>query len=422
MISRRQVVTGALCTPLLMSTSLARAAQEGEQAAFSGAGIEYPYTSAVIEAFHTAYPDLELDWAGGALSFENGQVQTTLQSGEAPDVLNVSSGPGRVGLLATSGLILSLEELYQLPVMSEYLPSVIEQIRNQNADDQIYEVVEGLDVFQVYYNSGIFEEHGLQPPTTWEDFLAICQALKDSGVQPIMLGARDNFQGGWLFGNLVQASAGRDVMTDIIYGDGDFTQPGILRAAEILKQLVDEGYINGLEAAALTGDQAEAAFGQGQGCMIVQGQGLPIGLENDGIDTSNIEPFLLPSLNEGQAPAPTAGLAHSWVLNADTENLEAAETWLQWVASEEYLQVAMSNGGSLVPARVIPEGITLPPPIQDASTKLAAGAGYNPSVYLPTAAKDGWYAAMQMIITGQASPEEAIASLQAALEESRTAS
>lgn len=422
MVSRRTFVAGALSTPLFASWSLARAAQDAEQIAFRGAGIEYVYTPAVIEAFRAAHPNLEMDWAGGALSFENGQVQTTLQSGEGPDILNVSSGPGRVGSLVTSGLILSLEDLYQRPVMSTYLPEVIEQIRNQNVNGQIHEVVEGLDVFQVYYNTTTFETNGLQPPQTWEDFLAICQALKDSGVQPIMLGARDNFQGGWLFGNLVQASAGRDVMTEIVFGDGDFTQPGIIRAAEILKQLVDEGYINGLEAAALTGDQAQAAFGQGQGAMIVQPQGFPIGLESDGIDTSNIGSFLLPSLNDGQAPAPTAGLAHSWVINANTEKREAAETWLEWVASDEYLRVAMENGGSLVPARVIPEGITLPSSIQDASTKLAAGAGYNPSVYLPTAAKDGWYAAMQLIITGQASPEEAIAGLQAALEESRTTS
>ena len=60
--------------------------------------------------------------------------------------------------------------------------------------------------------------------------------------------------------------------------------------------------------------------------------------------------------------------------------------------------------------------------MQDAVDKLAAGAGYNPSVYFAAIAKDAWYAALQMIITGQASPEEAFAEVQAALVESRSAS
>src|SRR5690606_1526618 len=106
---------------------------------------------------------------------------------------------------------------------------------------------------QFYYHIDVFEENGLEPPTTWDEFLNVCQTLKDAGVQPIILGARDNFQGGWLFGNILQSSVGREAMTEVVYGDGDFTQPDFIRAAEMLKQLVDEEYISGMEAAALEG-------------------------------------------------------------------------------------------------------------------------------------------------------------------------
>lgn len=423
MVSRRSFVAGALCTPVLASSPLATAAQSGDQTPLTGAGIDYDYTPAVVEAFQEAHPEIDFEFAAGNLTFEGGQIQTTLQSGEGPDVINVNSGPGRVGLLASSGLIVPLDDFYERSgAIATYQPDVLEQIRNQNPDGLIYEVVEGLDVFQVYYNAGIFADNNLEIPQTWDDFLATCQTLRDAGVQPIVLGARDNFAGGWLLGGLVQASAGRDVMTELIYGDGDFTHPDILRGLELLQQLVEEGYINGLEAAALTNEQARAAFPQGQAAMVVQGQGYPIALENDGIDTSNIRPFLIPSLNEGQAAAPTAGLAHSWVINADSENQGAAETWLEWVVSDEYLRIAMENGGALVPARIVTGDITLPPWIQDAASKLAAGVGYNPSVYLPAGVVDSWYAAMQNIITGQATPQQAIDQLQEDLEASRSGS
>ncbi len=421
MVSRRKFVAGSVALPLLASMpSYAHAAQSGE---LRIAGIDYDYSPTVVEAFQASHPDLSVDFAPGTLSFEDGQIQAALQSGQGPDAVNVNSGPGRVGALATSGLILQLDDFYERTGARDlYQAGVIEQIQNQPPSGQLNEVVEGLDVFQFYYHIDVFEDNGLEPPTTWDEFLNVCQTLKDAGVQPIILGARDNFQGGWLFGNIVQSSVGRDAMTEVVYGDGDFTQPDFIRAAEMLKQLVDEEYISGMEAAALEGEQAQAAFGQGQGGMTVQQQSFPITLATDGIDTTNIGSFVMPSRNEGQPAIPTAGLAHSWVLNASTENLEAAEAWLEWVISDDYLQLASENGGGHVPARIVPEGITLPPAVQDAADKVADGAGYNPSVYLPAGGTQAWYAAMQNLITGQASPEEAMGGVQEALEEARASS
>jgi len=422
MINRRQVVTGALAAPAMLSVARVGAAQDAEEVTLK-VSTGRVYAEQLAAPFQEAHPNITVELSSGGLVFEDGSLQTTLQSGEGPDVLTVNSGPGRVGVLAATGLILPLDDLYERAGLADvYLPEVMEQLQAQTPDGKIYEIVEGLDVFQFYYRKDIFDEHGLVPPQTWDEFLAICQTLKDAGTQPIILGARDNFQGGWLFGNLVQASAGREAMTDVIYGEGDFTQPNIVRAAELLKQLVDEGYINGLEAAALDGDQAQAAFGQAQGGLIVLAQGQVITLGQDGVDLNLIGSFLLPSLNEGQVPAPTAGLATSWVVNADTGNPEAAKAWMEWSASDEFLAIGIENGGFLVPARAIPDGVELPPTMQDAVDKLAAGAGYNPSVYFSAIAKDAWYAALQMIITGQASPEQAFADVQTALVESRSAS
>lgn len=420
MLTRRQVVAGALSTPVLISATMTSAAQDAGQVTLK-VSTGRTYAEAWATPFEEANPNIAIELSSGGLSFEDGSLQTTLQSGEGPDVLTVNSGPGRVGVLAESGLILPLDDLYQRTGIADvYLPDVMEQIRAQNADGKIYEIVEGLDVFQFYYRKDIFDQHGLVPPRSWEEFLAICKTLKDAGTQPIILGARDNFQGGWLFGNLVQASVGREAMTEVIYGGGDFTQPNFVRAAELLKQLVDEGYINGLEAAALEGDQAQAAFGQAQGGMIVLAQGQVISLGQDGVDLNTIGSFLLPSLNEGQAPAPTSGLATSWIVSAATEQREAAETWLEWAATDEFLRIDVANGGFLVPARTVPDDVVLPPTMQDAVDKLAQGAGYNPSVYFPAAAKDAWYAALQMIITGQTSPAQAFADVQTALVESRS--
>lgn len=418
MVSRRRFVAAALATPLVLSRAVTAAAQSTLKVSD---GLEYAKTT--VEPFTKQHPDIKVELSSGGLRFEDGSLQSTLQSGKGPDVLLVNSGPGRVGALAKSRLISPLDDVYKQAGLDKvYLPTVMEQIRAENADGKIYEIVEGLDVFQFYYWKDIFAKHNLTPPDSWDGFFTLCKSLKDAGVKPIVLGARDNFQGGWLTGTLVQASVGREAMTKVIYDDGDFSQPNFIRAAQALKRLVDEKYIDGMEAAALNGDQAQAAFGHAQGAMMVLAQGQVINIGKNGSDLSKVGSFLLPSPNAGQAPEPTAGLATSWVLNATSKSPDAARAWLEWVASDNYLQITMKNGGFYVPARTVPDGVTLPAPIQDAAKKLAAGAGYNPSVYFPAAAKDAWYAAIQQLLTGQASPEKAFGDVQAALVKSRSGS
>src|SRR5690606_32150207 len=42
-----------------------------------------------------------------------------------------------------------------------------------------------LNIVPVYYNKAIFEQHGLQPPATYDDLKKIIQTLNDKGVTPI---------------------------------------------------------------------------------------------------------------------------------------------------------------------------------------------------------------------------------------------
>ncbi len=45
----------------------------------------------------------------------------------------------------------------------------------------------------VYYNKDIFAKEGIKIPTTWEDFLKVCQTLKDKGYTPLANGVADEW-------------------------------------------------------------------------------------------------------------------------------------------------------------------------------------------------------------------------------------
>lgn len=54
-----------------------------------------------------------------------------------------------------------------------------------------------------FYNKGIFEEVGVEPPTTWDELIAVCEAIEAKGYQALAIpGTFDSFwamQMGWLF-------------------------------------------------------------------------------------------------------------------------------------------------------------------------------------------------------------------------------
>ncbi len=59
--------------------------------------------------------------------------------------------------------------------------------------------------WNVYYNKPLFEEHGLQAPTTWEEFEALNAALVDKGIAPIAQTFIDRWQAFIIFEEMVLA-------------------------------------------------------------------------------------------------------------------------------------------------------------------------------------------------------------------------
>jgi raffinose/stachyose/melibiose transport system substrate-binding protein len=73
----------------------------------------------------------------------------------------------------------------------------------------------------VLYNRDIFEAQGVQPPTTWDEFIALCETLSAAGVTPIY-------------------STFRDPWT-IAQGPFDYSVGGMLDTTEFFTQLKEQG-------------------------------------------------------------------------------------------------------------------------------------------------------------------------------------
>ncbi|MFI8632962.1 ABC transporter substrate-binding protein [Microbacterium sp. NPDC077663] len=130
----------------------------------------------------------------------------------------------------------------------------------------------------VIYNTQIFEENGLEVPTTWDELIAVCDALEAAGVTPFYGTFKDDWTvaQGWydyaiggsidvidFFDGLAAEGAEVDGSSEVSF-ENDFTEP-----VEKMLQLATE-YTNEDADSRAYGD-GNLAFGEGEAAMYLQG-------------------------------------------------------------------------------------------------------------------------------------------------------
>ena len=376
------------------------------------------FYDAVIADFERLNPDIKIIRKLGQ-GIDTGATTAMLTGEDAPDVLMVNSGPGRVLPLAKAGLLEDLTPYYASRGWDQTInPSIIDIMKKN--DDKIWEICNGMDVFSVYYHVPAFEKLGLTPPKTFEEFEKVCAALKDTGVIPLVVGGRDNYQLGWAMGNFFQSIAGKDFVSGLIYGDTKFTEAPFQEAQSKFLSFFDNGYINS-DVVAIGGEEAFTYFAMQQSAMVFSGQGNLQAFFDDGtLDINQVSSFPFPSLR-GDEAIPTAGMAHSWVVNKNTKKMEYALRYMDYVASLDY-QICLGGMSAWkygIGAIKVDDlsALQLNPLVNNAFTQLQSGVGFNPSVYLPGNLKTVYYATNQELFTKTKTPEQIAQELQKAKEE-----
>lgn len=94
------------------------------------------------------------------------RIQTAITSGQGPDVVNIGNTWG-VSLQATGGLLeLGDEQFEALGGRDRYVPAALATGGAEGTDPTSIPLY-GL-AYGMYYNVQMFEDAGIEPPTTWE--------------------------------------------------------------------------------------------------------------------------------------------------------------------------------------------------------------------------------------------------------------
>lgn len=93
----------------------------------------------------------------------------------------------------------------------------------------------------IFYDKAKFEAAGItETPTTWDEFLAVCQQLVDAGFQPLAL---DATYSDFNFGYHLDRYIGEARTRELSLNGGWSQEPGVIAAAEDIIEFVKLGYL-----------------------------------------------------------------------------------------------------------------------------------------------------------------------------------
>lgn len=137
-----------------------------------------------VARYEDLYPGVEVTYRGANLY--GSPVPTGfylfLDSDNRPDVFS-SFIVGRLRNYVQAGAIADISDLWEQNGWHDVFPSTVRQAAT--VDGRQYFVPLALQWNPIWYRTDIFDEVGLQPPQTWDDFLAACDALHDAGYIPV---------------------------------------------------------------------------------------------------------------------------------------------------------------------------------------------------------------------------------------------
>ena len=215
----------------------------------------------VMSAFKAKYPNVTVDYTyAPPVADYVEKLSTLLYTGSAPDVFYMALENREA--LTTGGYCMDLSgETY---MQDGTIPDSVKEMYPNCAAVDCW--VGGL-----FYNKDIFEAAGITgEPQTWDEFLTVCQTLKDAGYTPLMDNCQDaavNFVAP-LFG--AETVANDPTFTERVFaGEAKFAD-GWTKPFQMFRELVDKGYLDA-NMVGISSDDMVVQFATEQVAMIMTG-------------------------------------------------------------------------------------------------------------------------------------------------------
>lgn len=288
---------------------------------------------AVFDRYEEANPGVTIEFEGYQPTEYNQVLATGLEGSDGPDVAMLRAYGGAQAAIQ-AGQLVPLDDV--IDGLDQFDPVVLRAAQGRE-DGLTYGVPFAYQTLQMFYNKTMFDEMGLDEPTTWDEFIDVQESLLAEGVTPIALGARDD----WvlpIFHDIVGSAryGGSQFEEEILSGDTDFTDPDYVASLEIVEEM--QKYLDPNVSAVAVAD-ATLQFTAGQAAQWPGGS-YDLKVFQDSAPDTEWGVYQVPTppdavLDQAVTPSYADG---SFGINAASDQQEAALDLVQWMTEQEFGQ------------------------------------------------------------------------------------
>lgn len=292
-------------------------------------------------------------------SFE--QIQKTasqvLDTDAAPDLMEFNKGNATAGFLASTGLIADISDAVDEYGWADKLAPSLQTTAKYSEDgvmggDTWYGIPNYGEFVGVYYNQDMFEEAGLQIPTTYDEFVDVLDAFVAQGVTPLAEAGAE-YPLGQLWYQLALSQADRQFVNDyqLYENPVDWQGSEITYASETLAEYVDKGYIAS-DVSSVKAEDAGVSFINGTAPIFVSGSWW----YGRFVEEATGFGWTMTAFPDSDLSLGSSG--NLWVVPENAANKELAYEFIDITMRPEIQAIIGNNGG--VPVAADPADITDP--------------------------------------------------------------
>ena len=332
-------------------------------------GTEQQSIQAVLDGFQEQYPNVDVKYNAAGDNIVT-VLATAVQGGNPPDLATIAQ-PGTIAEYAKAGKLQPID--FAKDTISENFGQSI--IDLGSVDGKLYSFLfKGANKSTVWYNVPVFDDAGVDPPETWDDFLTNAETLKASGVPAYSIGGADGWTLTDLFENIYIRSAGPEMYDKLATHEIPWTDQSVKDAlTEMGKILGDTDNIAGGKQGALQTDfptsVTQVFADPPKAAQVIEADFVA----GEIVNSTKAEPetgfneFDFPSING--SPAMVVGGGDQVVMFKDSP---AAQALVEYLASPEAAAIWVKRGGFSSPNKNVDENDYPDPILKATATALAS--------------------------------------------------
>jgi alpha-glucoside transport system substrate-binding protein len=304
-------------------------------------GPEQESFQAVIDGFTEQNPDVEVNYnpAGDELPTV---LSTAVEGGNPPDIA-APAQPGFVQGLVDDGALKPID--FAQETIQENLGD--SGVAVGTFDDQLYGLFfKAGNKSTIWYNVHSYEDAGVEPPETWDEFIENGETLKASGIPAYSIGGADGWTLTDLFENIYIRTAGPEMYDQLARHEIPWTDQSVKDAlTEMAKVFADKDNIAGNPLQVDFETSVSQVFSESpEAAQVIEGAFVPGVVDHPLEAGTDFDVFEFPSVNDS-GPAVVAD-GNMFVMFNDTP---AAQAFIEYAASPEAAEIWAQRGGFASP-------------------------------------------------------------------------